>query len=552
MKKGIKTLLLLGLFSPLVANAATVKLECPETTKVGSNVTCSIKLTSEESVDGFEAKVNASSGLTYKSYTRASGWSGNSSNSTFLIYGYVDEEQNRGVKGNNVTLGTYTYTVGSSATGNLTVSLNDIVVSNLDGEQISSNSTESDTIRVLSSVNTLSNLSISGATIEFSPDVTTYNVEIDSATTTISATAANSYAKVSGAGNKTLKYGTNKFEIVVTSEVGTTKTYTINVTRPDNRSTDSTLKELKLNNGTINFKSGTTTYNVTVDASETVISATANDSKAKISGAGTKTLKYGVNKFEIIVTAENGSAKTYTLNVTRKDSRSNNTNLSSLTVSEGKITFDKTKTNYELSVKNDISEIKIEGKVEDDKSKVEGFGTKTLQVGKNTFTIKITAENGSTKEYKVVVIREEKETITANNNIKNLIVTGHEIEFDSTTKEYIIETDKKTLDIKVELESNESTYKIIGNEDLHDGSIIQIVITDKDGNNNIYSITIENPSEFIPDDEVDVGNNNTEDEKDINYIPIIMISILGILIVANIYLLLLQLKKNKNIKKNSV
>jgi len=525
MKRGIKTLLLVGLFSPLVVNAASVTLDCPSTAKAGTDVTCSIKLNSNEKVAGFEANISASSGLTYKSYTRGDGWSGTSSSSTFLVYGNE-------VSGEGKVLGTYTYTVGSSASGNLTVSLSNITVSDTNGDSLSSNPTAADIIRVASTVNTLSSLSISGATIDFSSNVTTYNVTLDAATATINATASDSYAKVSGTGTKTLKYGANKFDIVVTSESGDKKTYTINVTRPDNRSTDNTLKELKLNNGTINFKSGTTTYNVTVDSDTTIISATANDSKAKISGVGTKKLNYGINKFEIIVTAENGSTKTYTINVTRPDNRGSNNNLSSLTLSTGRITFDKNKTNYEISVKNEVTEITINGKVEDDKSKVEGFGTKTLQVGENTFIIKVIAENESIKEYKIVVIRNKEEVATINNNIKSLSIEGHSIEFNPETKNYTIKTDKSSLNINVELENPSSRYEITGNKDLEDGSIIQIIVTDKDGNNNIYSITVEKIA--------------LEEVQDTNYIPIIMVSILGILIVANVYLFVMQLRRNKN------
>ena len=204
MKGSLKLLLLLGLFSPLVVNAATVSLDCPSTAKAGSDVTCSIKITSSEEVGGFQSNISASSGLTYKSYTKASDWAGDSSSSTFLIYGNK-------VSGDGKVLGTYTYTVGSSAIGNLTVTLNNIAVSDTNGDPLSSTSTTNDIIRVISNVNTLSSLTISGATINFSKDVTTYNVEIDSNTTTISATATDSYANVTGTGNKTLKYGSNKF-----------------------------------------------------------------------------------------------------------------------------------------------------------------------------------------------------------------------------------------------------------------------------------------------------------------------------------------------------
>jgi len=533
MKKYLK-LLLLCLLSPLVTNAATLSLDCPATAKAGTDITCTIKVNSDEIVGGVEASVSASTGLTYKSYTKTEGWDGSSSARAFLVYG-------KNASG-DLTLGTYTYTVANTATGNLTVTFSNITIGDEDGKAITSNTTASKTIRVQSNDNTLSNLTISGATIEFSKDVTTYNVEIDSPSVTISATATNSYARITGTGTKTLNYGANKFDIVVTSELGTTKTYTINVTRPDNRSTDNTLKELKISNGTIDFKSGTTTYNLTIDATSTVIEATANNAKSTVKGTGTKTLKYGVNKFEIVVTAENGSTKTYTLNITRPDHRSKNTYLSSLTLSKGTINFDKNKTYYEITVEDTVSQVNISGTVEDSKSKVEGLGTKKLVVGKNTFTIKVTAENGSTKEYKVVVIRKEKEVVTVNNNIKNLSVTGHQLNFNVNTKDYVIETDQKTLNIKVELENTESTYRIVGNENLQDGSIIQIIVTDKEGNNNIYSLHIKNT---IINDSSENEDNDKQNNNIMTMGKTVLIVVLSFIIIVLIALITMQIIKNK-------
>lgn len=444
MRMKLKLLLLLLLFIPLSVNAATVSLDCPSVAKKGTNIICRIKLDSNDMVAGFETSISASNSLIYQSYSKIEGWSGTSSSSKFLVYGNE-------VSGTGKTLGTYTYAVDTSASGNLTVTLNDIIVSDTNGEPLPSNTTVTDTIKVASSVNTLSSLNISA--------------------------------------------------------------------------------------GAINFSSTVTTYNVTVNASTITISATATDSHATVSGTGKKTLKHGANKFEIIVTAEDGSKKTYTINVTRPDNRSSNNKLNSLTLSEVKINFDKNKTDYEISVKNDISEIKIDGKAEDNKSKVEGLGTKKLNVGKNIFVIKVIAENESVTEYKVVVIRGQDELVTDNNIIKNIIITGYDIKFNPTTKEYIIKTNEKKLDIKVELENSESNYEIIGNEDLRDRSVVQIVVTNKDGSTNIYSIIIENPN---------VTNLGNTKYKGMLYIIIIMIFMLGILIFANAYLLVMQLKKIKN------
>jgi len=69
------------------------------------------------------------------------------------------------------------------------------------------------------------------------------------------------------------------------------------------------------------FNASTTNYNVTVPNSVTsaTISATAADSHATVSGIGSKSLNVGQNSFPVVVTAEDGSEKTYTIVITRED-----------------------------------------------------------------------------------------------------------------------------------------------------------------------------------------------------------------------------------------
>ncbi|MDO4842728.1 MAG: cadherin-like beta sandwich domain-containing protein, partial [Phoenicibacter congonensis] len=51
---------------------------------------------------------------------------------------------------------------------------------------------------------------------------------------------------------------------------------------------------------------------------EVNVSATAKDSTATISGVGTVNLSNGANNIDIIVTAQNGSQRTYRLNIVRQ------------------------------------------------------------------------------------------------------------------------------------------------------------------------------------------------------------------------------------------
>ncbi len=89
------------------------------------------------------------------------------------------------------------------------------------------------------------------------------------------------------------------------------------------KSSDNTLKSLTLSHGTLSptFNSSTLEYTVDIDEiiDKITITPTANHSKASISGGGELELTEGLNLFEIKVTAENGSLKTYKVNVNMID-----------------------------------------------------------------------------------------------------------------------------------------------------------------------------------------------------------------------------------------
>ena len=102
----------------------------------------------------------------------------------------------------------------------------------------------------------------------------------------------------------------------------TTSNLTLKIKEPVviNYSSDNNLKELKVDGFELSpsFDKKTLEYNVTTLPTTTKINiiATANDSKAKVSGAGEVEVKEGLNEFNIEVTAENGTKKTYTIKVT--------------------------------------------------------------------------------------------------------------------------------------------------------------------------------------------------------------------------------------------
>lgn len=84
-------------------------------------------------------------------------------------------------------------------------------------------------------------------------------------------------------------------------------------------SSDNTLKSLEISPGTLTpaFKPGTTSYTVNLpeNTKAIVVSAVPNDSKAKVAVSHHNDLEPGANKTYIVVTAENGTQRTYVLNV---------------------------------------------------------------------------------------------------------------------------------------------------------------------------------------------------------------------------------------------
>lgn len=127
--------------------------------------------------------------------------------------------------------------------GNVTIGGTSVTVANPSNNTSNSGSSSNTTVRPApnpepqedprSIDNNLKSLSVSAGTLspKFSAGTTSYKVNLPANATSIevNASANDSKASVSGTGKKKVEPGENKINIVVTSEYGTTKTYTISV-----------------------------------------------------------------------------------------------------------------------------------------------------------------------------------------------------------------------------------------------------------------------------------------------------------------------------------
>lgn len=445
-------------------NGISITINCPSIATAGAQINCTINSSSNISLAGVFAKYNFSTGILFNNLTTANGFTNPSgSNST----GFTIMNTN-GFSG-NVTLGTLQVTIPSNATSNqiYKIGLTSINPSDVNYNDYFLQDVSSD-VRIISNNDKLSSLSITGGSINFNTDTLTYSTTIDSSSATISATVADSNAVVTGTGNVSLNYGNNTFNITVKSEAGTTRTYTINVNRPDNRSTNNNLSSLSVDIGNISFNKNTTSYKLTTKSSSVNISASKEDSRASITGdIGSKGLNIGTNTFRINVVAGNGSTKTYTITIVREGdqkqdttlgNKNSNNNLSSLFVTNTNIVFDKNTTVYNLTTT--ANSTYISASRETTTATITGdTGKHDLKVGKNQFIIRVIAENGSKKTYTINITREESKS--NNNYLKSLTLSNGNINFKKTTTEYNIDVTKDIDKITIEatLEDSKSSFE---------------------------------------------------------------------------------------------
>ena len=184
----------------------------------------------------------------------------------------------------------------------------------------------------LSSDATLKSLSVTGGNLSFNSATTDYEVTIPADSATVSVMYEENHI---GATVTTIPTNLNNISIAP----GATETVTVSVTAEDKVSTevyivkikrnsvsldsDANLSGIDLTAGSLSFDENTTEYNVSVEnaVSSIEVTATAKSSKAtvKVSPEGLVSLLEGIKTtITINVTAEDGTYKTYIVNVTRE------------------------------------------------------------------------------------------------------------------------------------------------------------------------------------------------------------------------------------------
>ena len=216
----ISLCLVLVPFKVFAANAS-IRLSGGNSAVVGSTVTVNVTLSSSVGIGSWEYLINYDS-------SRMQLISGNTK--------VVDYSQVSG----GVKSKTYTLKFKALKSGSATVSVGSYEMYSYSDEAAMNVSAGSKTIKIITQAeleasysknNNLSSLSVNGYEITpaFDKNTLEYKVELPANVETIdvAATAEDSKSKISGTGSLQVAEGDNKFELVVTAENGSTKTYVL-------------------------------------------------------------------------------------------------------------------------------------------------------------------------------------------------------------------------------------------------------------------------------------------------------------------------------------
>ncbi len=181
-----------------------------------------------------------------------------------------------------------------------------------------------------------------------------------------------------------------------------------------NNSSNNNLSSLTIENYELDseFNKNKTEYETYVpyDVEKVNIKATTEDSKAKLSGTGEKQLAVGNNKINLVVTAENGSKKTYTVNVIRKNAN-DDTTLSKVLVTDSSkkkvsLAYDEKTKTYTGNVSSEITFVSFDIKCSGEDCFVDELDPESIQEGRNEFKFTVVSQNGDKEEYKIIINKE--------------------------------------------------------------------------------------------------------------------------------------------------
>ena len=355
---------------------------------------------------------------------------------------------------------------------------------------ISINATEPSTDTIIGSIQ------VEGYSLEpvFSRTTYNYNLTVPSnvSSVKINATKGESHQTITGTGTIDLDYGYNRVRIIVTAQNNSSRTYEIIINREDDRSGDTTLKNLSVSNTNIKYIENETVYNAIVSKSvnSVFITGRTNDVNATLTGTGKMNLNMGLNTFNLTVSTSGGKKQIYTINITRSNEELENvvvsSKLKSLKINGLTLDLSNNKNKFYYSINNNITEVPIEAITESSTATIEITGNEKLKNGLNNIIITVTETNEEKSIYNLIVYKNPKDAIHIN-NLNNINGKSNYIYTTTANNNYLLSKEKAIV-LK---NNNKKLYYNVVN--IYNGLLYQAIL-----------------SKTIPDNDINFAFNKIE------------------------------------------
>lgn len=245
----------------------------------------------------------------------------------------------------------------------------------------------------------------------------------------------------------------------------------------------------------------------------------------------------------------NESVQTNEINSEEAKEERANKNLSSLEVEGYNINpyFNKNNSIYTVIIPKDVTTININAEPEATGAIVRISGNTKLTKSENTVSIRVTAEDGTSKVYTINVLKEPE----VNLKLTSLQIEGVDLEpvFDSDIFYYtssLEDTELKSLNVKALANEKNANIEIMGADNLVDGQNLINIIVSNDKEKTVYQVNLD--VDMLGEKEKEKDNVITRLRKIINYSLLGIAGFLIFIVLILIIVLIRKIIKNKKHK----
>ena len=219
---------------------------------------------------------------------------------------------------------TFTFKAKMEQNTNIKMTNEKVAIDGTEVKLVSNSDIDIKIARALSTNNDVTSLTSSIGTFDkpFDKNVLEYTLYVDYwvKSVTLNGVLGDEYASTLAFKEYALTSDKTVITLPVVAENGDIKSYTINVVKVYPKSTNNYLSKLEIEGYEIEFNKDTLEYSIKVSSDvETLdITAVAEDASARVNIYGNSNFKEGENKVTVVVTAEDGSERTYTITVDKE------------------------------------------------------------------------------------------------------------------------------------------------------------------------------------------------------------------------------------------